>query len=136
MIVRCIRITDKQTGEDKGAESPWLRVGASYPVLGVLSSWETQPARIVLPSDNPPWWLPDGFDKRGDPIMVFPSDFAIVSSKVSRYWAVNITSRGSLDMMPEPWLSDGFWEGLEEEGTDDCVGLYCEFWKRIEAEGY
>jgi hypothetical protein len=121
MLVECVRITNKDTGEDLGTEDPWLRVGQRYTVLAIVGQ-ERHPYLYLLHSTEEQM-----------PVAVLPSDCRIISNRVSRHWVVNCTSRGTLELIPEPWIPDSFWEDYDE-GSPEAKKLYERIRKLLETE--
>lgn len=67
-------------------------------------------------------------------VAFFPAqDFKILDGKVSSRWSFNLSSEGLLDLSPEAWQVDGFWEEYhdgsflaEEYFNKEIIFLYSE----------
>jgi hypothetical protein len=110
MIVRCTRIID-DTGRPS-ADHPSVSVGKEYVVLAM----EAIPGRGMFLRV-----LENIAVDRGHALyaILWPAAmFEVVSSRVSARWCVKITiigGGGHVEIAPDTWLRDGFWDDVIED---------------------
>src|SRR5690348_5190973 len=97
MIVECVKIIDKVTGELQKT-SHWLTIGKRYTVLAVgYHAGRGLLFRVM--SD-------DGFT----PIVADSRQFELVSSRLPSTWIGSLDKNGDLMLAPNAWTRPGFWE--------------------------
>jgi hypothetical protein len=129
MRVRCERLL-VIAGERRGTPvdsfpGNWLRVGDEYLVLAIRV--EAQPPRGVMPVDL------QVSDELGDPLWVPAAMFSVSSSRLPSSWRAMLRDDGQLEMAPEAWLHDEFWNRFYSEDTATTVRAREEFRRDVAA---
>lgn len=97
MTVKCHQLINSITGEID-TSSPWLTIGKTYVVLAVLC----EPGRDVL-------FRLIGDDER-TPGLFGSRLFTCVDSQLPLSWGASLSKNGAVELAPEEWLAEGFWE--------------------------
>lgn len=101
MKVQCKSYVDSSGREV--AESPWLRQGTTYTVLGLSDSPQSGKSYLIVSHAS------------GDPLLSlgFFSDkcFDVVSDVMPAHWVRHLDGRSEA-VMPNDWLEDDFFERL------------------------
>jgi len=88
----------------RGAKSAigWLEPDATHLVLAV-SSVPSKGSRYLL------------WSEKQQSVALFPAyDFEIVDPNMSPVWVASVDLNGYLELSPQEWLTDGFWERFHE----------------------
>ncbi len=97
MIVECVKIIDKVSGELQ-TTSHWLTIGKRYTVLTV-GNHAGRGLLFRVMSD-------DGFT----PIVADWHEFKVLSSRLPSTWVGSLDKNGDLMLAPNAWTRPGFWE--------------------------
>lgn len=112
MIIKCNTIISPVTKEDLGDKSPWLTKGNEYIVLALnISSRSGIEACIQT-------------DHYNEPRYITLNGFEIISQKIPSSWITinkDIGEETFVEMIPESWAYDGFFEELENENMDSIA---------------
>lgn len=106
----CVRL------RDKSRDDPWLTLGREYDVLSIL----VVPGRLSV--------LRILADDGRTPILVESSAFEMVSQEIPSNWFCVISEGGVVELGPEAWLQDGFWERYFD---GDAVAVE-QFWQDVQ----
>jgi hypothetical protein len=109
MKVKCIRLINPMTGEEKRRDS-WLTVGKVYCVLSVTVTLK-QGINFRIISDD-----------EQTPILADSRQFKIISNDIPRGWIVNLPKDNFIELAPQKWTRLGFWEEFfngEQEALND-----------------
>jgi hypothetical protein len=115
MRVKCNRLISATTKEDLGEESPWLKKGNEYTVLGMR--WSSKfGMRILIQTEH-----------YNEPRFISIDGFEIINQKIPPSWKTQTSKFGDqiiVVMMPESWLNyDNFLDKLENEDSS-AVALF------------
>ena len=110
MRVVCVRFLDPVTLEER-TEDQWLTLDREYPVLSI----DVERDRRV--------WLRIESDDGGTPALFDAEMFMTTSMLVPSNWRVRIDEGGALQLAPEPWLRQGFWDEFFDR-VPNAVEIY------------
>lgn len=97
MRVKCTRIPYLGPGRPLDS-SPWVTVGAEYTVISLLANPQGKITLHIVTDDG------EGFAMYGS------ESFSITDGSIPESWVARMDEGGMLQLAPEPWLADGFWE--------------------------
>ena len=97
MKVLCVRLPAPVDGMGLDS-SPWVTVDAEYTVIGVLAEFGGRIQLHLLTDD-------------GRSFGWFDSDcFLTADPAIPANWSARIGEGGTLELAPQGWLAEGFWE--------------------------
>lgn len=97
MKVLCIRLPAPVEGMQLDS-SPWITVDREYTVLGALAEFWGRVQLHLLTDD-------------GQSFGWFDADcFLTVDAAIPPNWSARIGEGGTLELAPQEWLAEGFWE--------------------------
>lgn len=106
MLIKCTKIISPVTKENLGDKSPWLTKGKEYVVLALnISSKFGIEACIQT-------------DHYSEPRYITLNGFEIISQHIPTSWITltkQIDDETFIDMLPQSWAYDGFFNELEDE---------------------
>jgi hypothetical protein len=110
MKVKCKKILSETTKEDLGNSSPWLTIDKEYIVLMVIVK-PNKGVEILIQSDS-----------YHEPILISLDGFEVMDQKMPSNWVTGIKNNAYY-MMPNSWLYDDFFDGLEDQ-TPKVMALF------------
>jgi len=110
VIVECIKFIDQHTVADVRTDS-WLTLGKNYHVLTLsVSDAGSIEYRLISDNNNTP--------------ALFPAvQFKIIEPTLPRTWVVERIGESYLELAPQSWLDEGFWERFFD-GDPSAVAIY------------
>jgi hypothetical protein len=114
MLIKCTKIISPVTKEDLGDKSPWLVKGKEYVVLALNISSKCG-ITVCLQTEH--YNEPSYFSLNG---------FEIISQHIPKSW-ITLTKQMDdetfIDMIPQSWAYDGFFNELEDE-NHQAIALF------------
>jgi hypothetical protein len=106
MLIKCNKIISPVTKEDLGHKSPWLTKGREYVVLALNFSSKSG-IEVCIQTDH-----------YNEPRYIALDGFEILSQCIPSNWVTftkNIGNETFVDMLPQSWSYDGFFDELEDQ---------------------
>lgn len=108
MLIKCNKIISPVTQEDLGDKSPWLTKVKEYVVLSlnISSKFGTE---VCIQTDH-----------YREPRYITLDGFEIISQKIPKNWITTvkkIEDEYLIDMLPQSWSYEGFFNELSDENS-------------------
>jgi Immunity protein 40 len=120
MIVKCVKLLNRDGTPRDGERDSWLTIGASYYVLEICRSNDCIKYRLVG-------------DSSLTPALHEAEKFEIVSNRIPDGWVFQLYGRADWAIGPKAWSAIGFWESFfDQDETAEAIFLQ-EFRRLAEA---
>ena len=114
MLIKCTKIISPVTKEDLGEKSPWLTKGKNYVVFALNISSKCG-IEVCIQTDQ-----------YNEPRYITLNGFEIISQHIPTSWITltkQIDDETFIDMLPQSWAYDGFFNELENE-NHQAIALF------------
>lgn len=114
MLIKCTKIISPVTKEDLGEKSPWLTKGKEYVVLALNVSSKCG-MEVCIQTDH-----------YNEPRYITLNGFEIISQTIPKNWVTvskKIDDETFIDMLPQSWAYEGFFNELEDE-NHQAIALF------------
>jgi hypothetical protein len=109
MIVRCIKLLNRDGTPKDGKTDSWLTIGNAYYVLEICRSNDCIKYRLV--GDFSP-----------TPALHEAEKFEIVSNQIPDGWVFQLYGRADWTIGPKAWSATGFWESFfDQDETAEAI---------------